>query len=63
MASTPFNVFKNKGSVESMLNESLNQFKLILIQYAFNKLSTFCYTFDSVEQPVQMPPTFGSTKC
>ena len=47
-----------------MSNESLNQFnKLILIQHAFNKLSTFCYTFNSVEQPVQMPPTYGSTKC
>ena len=25
--STPFNIFKNKENVESMLNESLNQFK------------------------------------
>ena len=26
--STPFNIFKNKESVESMLNESLNQVKI-----------------------------------
>ena len=25
--SMPFNIFKNKGNVEAMLNESLNQFK------------------------------------
>ena len=25
--STPFNIFKNKGNVEAMLNESSNQFK------------------------------------
>ena len=25
--STPFNILKNKENVESMLNESLNQFK------------------------------------
>ena len=25
--STPFNIFKNKENVDSMLNESLNQFK------------------------------------
>ena len=33
---TPFNIFKNKRNVEAMLNESLNQFKLI--QNTFNKL-------------------------
>ena len=27
MVSTPFNIFKNKQNVESMLNESLNQSK------------------------------------
>ena len=27
---TQFNIFKNKGNVESMLNESLNHFKLDL---------------------------------
>ena len=38
-ASIPFNIFKNKGNVESMVNESLIQFNLI--QHTFNKLSTF----------------------
>ena len=38
MVSTPFNIFKNKGSVEAMLNESLNQFKFYSthFQQAFN---------------------------
>ena len=31
----PFNIFENKGKVESMLNEILNS-----IQHAFNKLSS-----------------------
>ena len=31
----PFNIFENKGKVESMSNEILNS-----IQYAFNKLSS-----------------------
>ena len=37
-ASTPLNVFKNKGNVEAMLNESLNQFKFdsTRFQQAFN---------------------------
>ena len=36
--SKPFNIFKNKGNVESMLNESLNQFKFdsTHFQQAFN---------------------------
>ena len=40
--STPFNIFKNKGNVESMLNESLNQFKFdsTHCQQAFSTLST-----------------------
>ena len=35
---TPFNIFKNKGNVEAMLNESLNQFKFdsTHLQQAFN---------------------------
>ena len=53
MASTPFNIFENKGSVVWMLNESLNRLKLIWIQHAFNNDG----------RPVQTPPTFGSTKC
>ena len=31
--STPFNIFKNKGNVEPMLNESLNQFKFDSTQF------------------------------
>ena len=54
-----FNIFKNKGNVESMLNESLNQFTSdsTHFQQAFNIL----YAFNNVERPVQTPPTFGST--
>ena len=52
---TQFNIFKNKGNVESMLNESLNQFKL--------DSTRFQQTFNNVERAFQMPPTFGSTKC
>ena len=57
--STPFNIFKNKGNVESMLNESFNQFKFdsTHFQQAFN----IFYAFNNVGQPVQNPPTFGST--
>ena len=60
--SMPLNVFKNKGNVEAMLNESLNQFKFdsIYFQQAFNN---FFYTFNNVERPVETPPTFVSTKC
>ena len=38
----PFNIFKNKGKIGSMLNESLNQFKLdsTPFQQAFNN---FCF--------------------
>ena len=57
--STPFNIFNNKGNVEAMLNESLNQIKLI--QHTFNNLSAFFYALNNVERPVQTPPTFGST--
>ena len=62
MVSTPFNVFKNKGNVESrMLNESLNQFKFdsTHFQQAFNDFLHFqqCLTTCS------NAPTFGSTKC
>ena len=57
--STPFNIFKNKGNVESTLNESLNQFKFDSTHFeqAFN----IFYAFDNVERPVQTPLTFGST--
>ena len=60
-ASTPSNIFENKGKVESMLNESLNRFKLdsTRFQQAFN----IFYAFNSVGPPVQTHPTFGSTKC
>ena len=44
--STRFNVFKNKGNVETMLNESLHQFKLI--QHTSNKLSTFCFALSTM---------------
>ena len=51
-----------KGNVESMLNESLNQFKFDSkrFQQAFNifTLSTLLKI-----RPAQTPPTFGSTKC
>ena len=49
------NIFKNKENVESMLNESLNQFKF--------DSTHFQQAFNNVERPVQTPPTFGSTKC
>ena len=45
MVSTSINIFEDKGSVEAMLNESLNQFNLI--QHTFNKLSTF-FTLSSM---------------
>ena len=56
--SRPFNIFKNQGNVESMLNDSLNQVKFdsTRFQQAFN----IVYAFNNVERPVQMPPTFGS---
>ena len=54
--STPFNIFKNKGNVEAMLNESLNQFK-----FDSTHFQHFFYAFNNVEQPVQTPPTLGST--
>ena len=43
MVSMPFNIVKNKGNVESMLNESLN-----LIQHAFNKLSTVFFVLSTM---------------
>ena len=51
--STPFNIFKNKGNVETMLDESLNQLKF--------DSTHFQQAFNNVERPVQMSPTFGST--
>ena len=39
----PFNIFKNKGKIGSMLNESLDQFKLdsTPFQQAFNNFYVF----------------------
>ena len=51
--STPFNIFKKKENVDSMLNESLNQLKF--------DSTHFQQAFNNVERPVQTPPTFGST--
>ena len=46
--SRSFNIFKNKGNVESMLNDSLNQFKFDSIRFeqAFNISLRFqqCWT-------------------
>ena len=41
--STPFNSFKNKGNVEAILNEILNQFKFnpTHFQRALNNFSRF----------------------
>ena len=60
-ASTPFNIFENKGKVESILNEILNRFKFdsTRFQQAFNNF----YAFNNVGRPVQTRPTFGSTMC
>ena len=55
--STPFHIFKNKENVESMLNESSNQYKFDST-YLRQAVNIF-YAFDSVERPVQTPPTFG----
>ena len=59
-ASTPFNIFENKGKVESTLNENLNRFKLdsTRFQQAFN----IFYAFYNVGRPVQTQRTFGLTK-
>ena len=51
--SMPFNIFKKKENVESMLIESLNQFKF--------DSTHFQQAFNNIERPVQTPPTFGST--
>ena len=59
-ASMPFgHICKSKGNVESMLNESLNQFKFD--SKTFSKSFNIFYTFNNVAQPVQMRPTSGST--
>ena len=60
-ASTPLNVFENKGNVVWMLNESLNQFKFASTR--FHQAFNICYTFNNFKRPVQTPLTFGSTKC
>ena len=49
-----WNIFDNKGKVESMLNESLKN-RLNLIQHAFNELLTFLYSFNNVGWPVHTP--------
>ena len=56
---TQFNIFKNKGNVVSMLNESLNQFKVDSSR--FQQALNIFYTFNNAERPVQTSPTFGST--
>ena len=38
--STPFNILKNKGNVESMLNESLNEFQFDSTHFQRATLST-----------------------
>ena len=43
--SVPFNIIKNKGNVEAMLNESLNQFKFDSTHFQQFKLSTFFLRF------------------
>ena len=60
-ASTPFNIFENKGKFESMLNESLNL--LTLDSTRFQKALNIFYAFNNVGGPVQTHETFGSTKC
>ena len=60
--SMPFNIFQNKGTVEVMSNESLNQYKFDSTA-CFQQAVTIFYTFSNLEQPVQMPQTFGPTKC
>ena len=50
---TPFNIFDNNGNAESMLNESLSQFKF--------DSTHFQPAFNNVKRPVQTPPTIGST--
>ena len=54
--SKPINIFKNKGNVETMLYESLKQFRFdpTRFQQAFN----IFYTFNNVERPVQTPPRY-----
>ena len=43
--STPFNIFKNKENVESMLNESLNQFKFDSTRFQQGFILTFFLRF------------------
>ena len=56
--STPFNIFESRGNVDSMLNESVNQF-----QFDSTRFPHIFYPFNNVERHVQTPPTFGSTRC
>ena len=57
----PFNIFENKGKVGSMLNESLNRFKLD--STSFQQVFNIFYVFNNVGRPVQTHRIFGSTKC
>ena len=59
--STPFNIFKNKENVESMLNESLNEFKFdsTHFQQAFNIFNTLSTLI--LNDLFKRPRTFGST--
>ena len=56
---TPFNIFKNKGNVEAMLNESLKQFKFDSTH--FQQTFNIFYAFNNAERPAQASPIFGST--
>ena len=58
--STPFNIFKNKENVELTLNESLNQLQFDSTHFQ-QVVDIIFYTFNNVEGPVQMHPTFRST--
>ena len=57
----PFNIFENKGKVGSMLNESLNRFKLDSTR--FQQVFNIFYVYNNVGRPVQTHRIFGSTKC
>ena len=53
--STPFNILKNKGNVEAMLNESSNQFKF--------DSTHFQQAFNNVERPRFKRPDIWFNNC
>lgn len=63
--STQFDIFKNKGNVEAMLKESLNQFNLIPtpFQQAFRQHFFALSIMLNESDLFKRPQTFGSTKC